>query len=107
MSSAKKSSVSSLHASFQQLLKQELDMYLGNALDEEGKPLPPIPMAAADKSVFLAWFKLNNVTADPDSDASKGLAAAFSEAVDEKRKARAALLTSVTAEDDVLKQFTH
>ena len=78
-------------------------MYLGEAVDEDGNTIPAMPMAAADKSVFLAWFKLNDVTAEPDTNDAKALRDQFEEAIKEKREKRAEAL--VAEADSPLAQF--
>lgn len=102
---AKKSAVGTLHSRFQDLLAQELDMYLGLAQDEDGNAIPPMPMAAADKSVFLAWFKLNDITAEPDTTDASKLKEQFQEVIKEKRDKRASQL--VADDGDAMAQFTH
>jgi hypothetical protein len=97
---AKTSALGKLHERFTQLLIQELNMYMG--LSEDGTTDPDatvIPMSAADKAVYIAFFKQNGITAEPDSDAMANLRDAFSKDVETRRAARAALLVSeVTAE---------
>jgi hypothetical protein len=103
---AKKSQVGSLHAQFQQLLKQELQLYLGECADEDGNTIPPMPMAAADKSVYIAWFKMNDCTAEPDSSEYQALRKAFSDVAEVKSEERAKMLTSLLETNDPLQAFT-
>lgn len=95
MAAVKQQEVAALFHSFVELMHAELEMYKREN----------IPMAASDKAVYLQLFKHCNVTPEPDDPAVQQMRDAFSEDLEKRRAARAAMLTAGAQDADGLSQL--